>query len=416
MQWFPVGRDDSSGWRLDVVSLITILGESLMARHIQPLTASKLCLLPRIIPAPQAFLGSTRAARLPSLPNSVCGVYSGTLVQELNYFANVLLPITTMKSFEVAIWHITLSSKILIQTMMILKPERSFDAMADRSRSQHPEREALVSPRTLSPLNLLTIFSSLLVLGALIWALMLNDGVAVLALVAIASASILIGIASHWRPQLAARPTDAVVPKGDILIRTREGAFVIIQCTEEVARELFMGPEECNYLVSDQLFKVLGGISLSLVTLSVIFLGNCSWTMQAVIAVIYVMLNVFYWIASLLPPSWLWDLSRYRCEEVTPQHLRNADKPKFDESKEIESKPSFTRSLWFAIQATGEVEWVTVSDAAPRTPEWKTWLELAKINCGNPDWDAVGEKDRLMKKAHHRSEAPASLPLRRETA
>ncbi|KAJ5600952.1 hypothetical protein N7450_002019 [Penicillium hetheringtonii] len=388
MQWFPVGRDDSSGWRLDVVSLITILGESLMARHIQPLTASKLCLLPRIIPAPQAFLGSTRAARLPSLPNSVCGVYSGTLVQELNYFANVLLPITNMKSFEVAIWHITLSSKILIQTMMILKPERSFDAMADRSRSQHPEREALVSPRTLSPLNLLTIFSSLLVLGALIWALMLNDGVAVLALVAIASASILIGIASHWRPQLAARPTDAVVPKGDILIRTREGAFVIIQCTEEVARELFMGPRS----------------------------AIICWTMQAVIAVIYVMLNVFYWIASLLPPSWLWDLSRYRCEEVTPQHLRNADKPKFDESKEIESKPSFTRSLWFAIQATGEVEWVTVSDAAPRTPEWKTWLELAKINCGNPDWDAVGEKDRLMKKAHHRSEAPASLPLRRETA
>jgi len=123
MQWFPVGRDDSSGWRLDVVSLITILGESLMARHIQPLTASKLCLLPRIIPAPQAFLGSTRAARLPSLPNSVCGVYSGTLVQELNYFANVLLPITTMKNFEVAIWHITLSSKILIRTMMIMKPE-----------------------------------------------------------------------------------------------------------------------------------------------------------------------------------------------------------------------------------------------------------------------------------------------------
>lgn len=26
MQWFPVGRDDSEGWRLDVVSLITILG------------------------------------------------------------------------------------------------------------------------------------------------------------------------------------------------------------------------------------------------------------------------------------------------------------------------------------------------------------------------------------------------------
>jgi hypothetical protein len=117
MQWFPVGRDDSDGWRLDVVSLITILGESLMARHIQPLTASWLCLLPRILPAPQSFLGSTRAVRLPSLPADVCGVYSGTVVRELNYFADVLLPITNMKKYEVAVWDITYSGKICLNTV-----------------------------------------------------------------------------------------------------------------------------------------------------------------------------------------------------------------------------------------------------------------------------------------------------------
>ena len=382
-----------------------------MARHIQPLTASWLCMLPRILPAPQAFLGSTRAARLPSLPNSICGVYSGTLVSELNYFANVLIPVSNMKNFEVAVWRIEFSGKKPNQLVTLFEPERIVDTIKDQSRSQNPEEETMVPPRMLSPLNILTIFSSLIVLGAIIWAFVLNDGVAVLALVAIASSSTLVGIASHWRPRLATRPTDTKVPKGDIVIRTREGVFVVIKCAEEIARELFMGPEECNYLVSDQWFKVLGGISLSLVTLSVIFLGNCSWTMQAVIAVIYIMLNVFYWVASLLPPSWLWDLSRYKCVDVTPKYLKNADK-----ISEDYSKPSFTRSLWYAIQATGEIEWVTVSDAAPRTPEWNTWLGLAKTNCRNPNWDAVGEKDRLMKKAHHRSEAPASLPLRRETA
>jgi hypothetical protein len=240
---------------------------------------------------------------------------------------------------------------------------------------------------------------------------MLKDGVAALALIAIASASTLIGIASHWRPQLASRPTDAVVPRGDIIIRTREGAFIIIHCSEEIARELFMGLEECDYLVSDQWFKVLVGISLFLITLSVIFLGNCTWTMQAVIAVIYMVLNVLYWIASLLPQRLLWDLSRYRCDLVTPENLQAADKVEKDGSN-----PSFTRSLWFAIQATGEVEWVTVSGAAPRTTAWETWLRLAHANCRNPTWNAVAEKNRLMKEARQISQAPASLPVRRETA
>lgn len=80
-----------------------------MSRHIQPLSASKLSLLPRIIPAPQSFLGSTRNSRLPSQPADVCGVYSGTLVRELNYFANILLPIENMKRFDVAVWEIELS-------------------------------------------------------------------------------------------------------------------------------------------------------------------------------------------------------------------------------------------------------------------------------------------------------------------
>jgi hypothetical protein len=238
---------------------------------------------------------------------------------------------------------------------------------------------------------------------------MLQDGVAVLALIAIGFASALIGIACRWKPELSERPTDVVVPNGDIMIRTRDGAFVIIRCAEEIARELFIGPEKCDYLVSDQWFKVLVGISLSLITISVILLGNCSWTMQAVIAVIYIVLNVLYWIASLLPQRLLWDLSRYNCDLVTPENLKFADKV-----IEGKPKPSFTQSLWFAIQATRKVEWVTVSGAAPRTTAWETWLKLAHDNSGNPEWDAVGEKDRLMKEAHKSSQASISVFLREE--
>ena len=96
MPWFPIGRNDETGWRLDVVSLLAILGESLMSRHVQSLSASKLCLLPRLIPAPQAFLRSSRQVRLLSPAAIVCGVYSGTLVHELNYFADIIHPLGGM--------------------------------------------------------------------------------------------------------------------------------------------------------------------------------------------------------------------------------------------------------------------------------------------------------------------------------
>lgn len=275
-----------------------------------------------------------------------------------------------------------------------------------------------------SPINLLTAASFVLTLGAFIWAIVIEDGAAVLALIAMCSASTLIGIASYWRPRLAARPTESSVPEGNLVIRTREGAFVIIQCSEEVARELYIGPEECNYLVNDQWFKVLIGVGTLLVILSVLFLGNCNWTMQAVIAVIYIILNALYWVASLFPQSLLWDLSRYDCKDVTPEHLKDADK-----ASKSGDAPSYTRSLWFAIQATGETDWVTISGAAPRTTAWETWLKLAHANCGNQNWDAVAEKDRLMEEARSRTssqrsqrlcqqmqEAPVTVPVRRETA
>src|SRR5699024_6151675 len=60
---------------------------------------------------------------------------------------------------------------------------------------------------------ILTMASSFLTLGAFIWAILIRDGAAALALFAMSSASTLIGIASHWRPRLATRPSETVVPK-----------------------------------------------------------------------------------------------------------------------------------------------------------------------------------------------------------
>lgn len=397
MAWLPIGRDNDAGWRLDVVSLLAILGESLMARHIQPLTSSKLCLLPRLIPAPQAFLRSSREARLSSLPAIVCGVSSGILVHELNYFGNILHPISDLNTYDVAVYNISWATAKCDQRRNgILRSLMRFMPNVIRQEPQHLQQGALVPPYTWSPVNILTVISFLLTIGTFTWALSVQDGAAALALVAMSAASTLIGIAFHWRPRLAARPTSAPVPKGPIVIRTRNGAFIIIRCSEEVARELYTGPEECNYLVNDQWFRVLVGLGTLLVITSVLLLGNCNWTMQIAVAGVYIILNALYWLVSLFPRNWLWDLSRYKCTNVTPAYLNAAHKP--NPGRDDGESPSYTRSLWYAIQATKEVN-LTTSGAAPRTPAWEEWLKLANANCGNQDWNAVAEKDRLMMEA-----------------
>ncbi|OXV07580.1 hypothetical protein Egran_04655 [Elaphomyces granulatus] len=392
--WFPYGRNNTSGWRFDAVSLIAVLGESLIARHIQPLSASKWCLLPRLIPAPQSFLLATRPPRLPSSPATVCGVHSKTVVDELNYFADIMHSASEMKAFQVAVFRVELAnlrSRMTRRSRTFMTVRHSNTQLDDEFHYQ--KHHALIPPASMSPLNALTVVSCLITIGAFVWAFLVQDGGAALALATMSFASILIGIASYWTPLLAKRPTKSLVIEGDVVLRSRQGAFVIIECSEEVARELYTGPEECLYMVGSQWFNLLVGIGTILVMISVVLLGNCNWTMQVVIVGIYTLLNSFYWLVALLPKQWLWDMSRYHCEDITPERMKNAG------VKGPNETPSFTRSLWFAIQVTKETEWVSISKAAPKTDAWDKWLRMAQENCDNPDWDAVGEKNKLMEES-----------------
>lgn len=48
-KWFPNTKDN---WSLDVVTLLAVIDESSMTEYSQTITASLLCLIPRLIPAP----------------------------------------------------------------------------------------------------------------------------------------------------------------------------------------------------------------------------------------------------------------------------------------------------------------------------------------------------------------------------
>jgi len=107
----------------------------------------------------------------------------------------------------------------------------------------------------------------------------------------ISLASSIVGYASWWSPELMNRNFPSKVPPGDMIIRTREGAFLLVRCNENVARELYIGTEECVYKVQTQSYRILVGFGTFLLMVSVVLLGNCNFTMQAAIGVSYIVLN-----------------------------------------------------------------------------------------------------------------------------
>jgi hypothetical protein len=363
---FPTARKD---WRLDVVSLLAVIGESSMSKHAQPLTASWLCLLPRLIPAPQALIRPARPQGLPSQAAFVTGVHSGIYLQELNYFANLIHPINDLKRYsvhEVSIKH---------------KPVK------EKGDQVKEDTVKEIVTKNFSWLNFLTVASTFLSLGLWIWSFVRGDGAAMVAIAVISFTSTLVGAASYWRPLLTERVYQSDVPPGDIVIRTRNGAFVIVHCTEEVARELYIGAEDCEYKLGSRPAQVLVGSGTILLMIGVVLVGNCTFELQIALGASYIALNGLYWAAALLPSSDNWDLNiRYQWEE-----------------EKIVYHTSYTLTLYASIMAAsrtskgvvGDIQtsWARTSRAAPDTSLWNKWLnevaERGNTTIGGVGWDPV---------------------------
>lgn len=362
---FPGKRND---WSLDIVSLLAVIGESAMSAHSQPLTASILCLLPRILPAPQALLRHERPTRLPSIPAHIVSIHSGTLLVELNHFANLLYSID-LPSFN-------------IREIRIKHREGYEETLRDEKNLRNRvlrTPKGVIHARRFSPLSILSVASFLLSIGLCVWAVILEDGVAVVAIVVVSLTSSIIGLSSMWHANLTVRKRKTVVPDGDLVVRTRQGAFIIIRCTEEVARELYTGTEECSYVVGDQIFRALVGVGTFLLMSAVILMGNSTWTMQAALGGSYVFLNGCYQIAALFPKGWHWNLIRYDLEEI----------------RSMEGN-TYTQALWKAIHVSQSTDWVRVSHAAPNSEAWRAWIDLAAENIHDPNWDAQKVLDDLL--------------------
>lgn len=311
MPWFPNERDSSiTGWRFDIVGLLAIIGESIIADHTQAIRASHFSLFPCIIPAPQALLRTRRPSRLPSTKDvTVIGVHSHILLHELNFFADVIHDIGSLKDFEFRVYCISHSDKgqdAERRTLgdwirrIITRRNRRKGLTGDTSQDVETASTAAgdvasVPMYLLCPLNIVTACSILMTSGLIVWAACIRDGPAFVALVAISISTSLACLSSQWRPELTRRPTMVKVPPGDVIIKTRGAAFVVVKCTEEITRELYGGTEKCNYVIGNEWHKALVTTSTVLLMVSVVLLGNSGWTMQAAIGTTYIILNILYW-------------------------------------------------------------------------------------------------------------------------
>jgi len=345
---FPSSRND---WRLDIVSILAVLGENNIKIHAQAMTATNWCLLPRLIPAPQGLLREMRPKRMPYVEDvSVYGVQTGSKRDGLNFIPGLIHRIDGVPSYSVEVHTI------------------------DEKPGSQP-----VTYKTFAPLNLLAIGSCSLSVGLIVWSIVLHDGIAFIALLFMSTATSALGYASRWDRRLPQkRPTyfQDIIKRNDVVLRTRWGAFIVVRCSEKTAQELYWSPEECLYLSPNWLSRLSGGVVGGLMAMTaVVLFANCStWAMQAAIGTSYAFLNVSYWVVTVIPEAWSWNLNFYTI-------IRHSDTVKYSRT------PSFVKAVSAAIKLTQSTAWVRDNNFLPNQACWRLWLDEAEDNLENISWD-----------------------------
>lgn len=157
----------------------------------------------------------------------------------------------------------------------------------------------------LGPLLLESVLSFCMTPVLAITSIYWNDGTAIIAICTISLASTIIGDAAWWMPVLTRVPllspqVESSIPSGDPIIRSREGAFCLIRCSNIFARELHSGDQECRLHAEGVWHLVCMTVAAVLIKPSVILLGNCTFNIQALIGAAYIALNDAYWDIGLL--------------------------------------------------------------------------------------------------------------------
>ena len=331
-----------------------------MTANAQVSLLSKQSLLPRLLPAPQALIRTSRPLTLPPTPAKVIGVHSGGLRDFVNHIAHLIHSREELPDYSVRCERIT-----------------------------KPDPDAGVSAASWGPLAWVEVLATAMSIGLLVLSVLKSDGFALLATLLLSFLSTLIGFGSRWKIEMMKRKSKRNVPEDQIVIKYTNGSFRIIKCDEKVARELYWHPEACTYLFSDTTYRVISLFGTIILMVGVISLGNSTLPLQVAFAAAYLILNAVYWVVAALPPQWHWDL---KCYKVKSERYEGG-----------EINKSFTEALWKAIAITKSVKWVRLGQVAPVAEGWERWMDLA-LNASLQDVDDGNQDDK-------ESETPREKPL-----
>ncbi|KAE8352050.1 hypothetical protein BDV28DRAFT_8357 [Aspergillus coremiiformis] len=341
-------------FHLDIVGFLAILGEGSVSVNYQVSTLSYFTFLPRLLPAPQAFMRPSRPIRLDDVPGTVVGIKSGNCRDHVYRIPHIILPgENSMRiSSDYSVRHFRISMK-----------------------TDNPN-VPLITARTFGVLSLLAVLGCAMAIALLGLSIHLNDGWALVATVLLSCLSSLLGIMCKWSLALRKRVTGPDnIPRGDVVISYPNGCFLIVECDEEIARPLFFAPERCDYLLDGTWYRSLALLGTMMLMFGVIALGNSGPRMQIAFGTAYLVLNAAYWIVGALPEKLHWDYSALNIEELSPV------------LPEPEVKRSFGLALWIAIKLTRSTRWVRIGGVAPDTQAWDEWLKKAN--------DAANRRDGM---------------------
>ncbi|KIW03836.1 uncharacterized protein PV09_05135 [Verruconis gallopava] len=368
--------------QLDIVGFLAILGESAVVSTSQVATLSRMFFLPRLLPAPQALLRPSRPDKLQPISGQAVGVTSGNKRDYINFLGHVLANADSLPDYAVK----------------CIKIKRIHNEGVVRARPFGPTWWVAV----------LGCVLSVVILAISVWQ---QDGMAILADICLSFLSTLVGVVNKWNLNLPKRAGDKnhYTPPGDVILRYPKGSFVVIRCSEDVARELFFAPEGIEYdIETPWKYRMIALVGSILLMFGVIFLGNARTNVQVAFAVAYMILNAAYWIIAALPKRFHWDTSAFEVipeafaePQMNREMLREAIVKQLKEGKQdiclktidkdlpktippkaqckdfVSYNKTFTQALWKVIIATREIEWIRKSDAAPTSEAWDRWLALA---------------------------------------
>lgn len=124
---------------------------------------------------------------------------------------------------------------------------------------------------------LFLIFLFVFILVIIIFFVFWEDGMVILVIVLMLLVLLVVCYVLLWKFVFMNRIILGKVFEGDVVIRMREGVFLLIKCIEEVVWELYFGMEECKYVVESDLYRLYMGLGMVLLMVSVVLLGNCGW-------------------------------------------------------------------------------------------------------------------------------------------